>query len=53
MRTVWAKECSWWIHRKKLRAVRGWGLRSKREERREGFSEGIRVLREGLLRHSG
>lgn len=51
MRRVWTKECLWRIHRKKFRAVRGSGLRLKREERREGVREGIRESSEGSFRH--
>jgi len=50
---VWTKECLWRIHRKKFRAVRGSGLRLKREERREGVRAGIRESREGSFRHWG
>lgn len=53
MRSVWTKECLRRIHRKKFRAVRGSGLRLKREDRREGVRAGIRASREGSFRHWG
>lgn len=50
---MWGKPCWVLIHRKKFKAVRGLGLRLKREERWVGVREGIRVSKEGSFLHWG